>query len=323
MRKSGRLFIVLGVGLALVAAVLAVVAYSGLGKKPAPLPPAKATVIVAARDVPANTVLTQADVQVAQIEKAQAAPGSAGSLGQVVGYASSGALVRGQQILSGNLVAPGLTFDLGNGMRAVALPVDRINALGGLIQADDHIDLVYSVRLKLTRILPTQPIVVQDSTTGYAKTDTLVLPPPGSTNTKTYPYPGDPGSQFTVQDMQAGDPVAKIVLQNLRVLRVIAGNVTVAAPASATNASARNASATATPSAGSSQLPNSDLLVLEVDPQQAEVIKFVEDNNGNIEVALRAKDDTSTATTKGVTYNQLVTDYGLPVPRTVQLPGGQ
>ena len=323
MRKSGRLFIVLGVGLALVAAVLAIVAYSGAGKKQTPAAPVKATVIVAAHDVAANTVLTQADVQTAQVDRAQAAPGSAVSLGQVVGYASSGALVRGQQILAGNLVAPGLTFDLGNGKRAVALPVDRINALGGLIQADDHIDLVYSVRLKLTRILPTEPIAVQDTTTGYAKNDTLVLPPPpGGTSSKTYPYPGEPGSQFIVQDMTAGDPVAKIVLQNLRVLRVIAGNVTVAAPASASTAP-RPVDATATPSTAAEKLPNSDLLVLEVDPQQAEVIKFVEDNNGNYQVALRPKDDNTTATTKGVTYSQLVSDYGLPVPRTVQLPGGQ
>ncbi|HET9015849.1 MAG TPA: SAF domain-containing protein, partial [Thermomicrobiaceae bacterium] len=135
MRKGGRLYIVAGVGLALVAAVLAIVAYSGAGKKQVPPPPVKATVVVAARNLPADTVLTAADVQVAQVDKAQAAPGSAASLGQVVGYASSGSLVQGQQILAGNLVSPGLTFDLGNGQRAVALPVDRINSLGGLIQA--------------------------------------------------------------------------------------------------------------------------------------------------------------------------------------------
>ncbi|HET9017717.1 MAG TPA: hypothetical protein VFN57_19095, partial [Thermomicrobiaceae bacterium] len=216
-----------------------------------------------------------------------------------------------------------LTFDLGNGQRAVALPVDRINSLGGLIQADDHIDLIYSVRLKLTRVLPTQPLAVQDSTTGYAKSDTLVLPPPGSaSSSKTYPYPGEPGSTFTVNDLQAGDPVAKIVLQNLKVLRVIAGNATVAGPAT-TNTTAKTASATATPTPTTNQLPNDDLLILAVDPQQAEVIKFVQDNGGNYQVALRATNDTSTATTKGVDYNQLVTNYGLPVPQTVTLPGGQ
>ena len=78
MRKSGRLFIVLGVALALVAAALAIVLLSdGLGTKPPEEPeePPKVAVLVAARDVPANTVLGPADVEMAEVDQASVAPG--------------------------------------------------------------------------------------------------------------------------------------------------------------------------------------------------------------------------------------------------------
>ncbi|MBX6341206.1 MAG: hypothetical protein IRY97_02015, partial [Thermomicrobiaceae bacterium] len=58
MRKSGRLFIVLGVTLALVAAILAVVAFSDGSSKQAQ-GAEKGTVVVAAHALAANKVLTQ------------------------------------------------------------------------------------------------------------------------------------------------------------------------------------------------------------------------------------------------------------------------
>lgn len=329
MRKGGRLFIVLGVALALVAAVLAILVFSnGLGSKQQANQPAKATVVVAARDVQANTVLTQADVELTQVDKSVVAPGAATSVGQVVGYASAGNLKKGQYIVSGNLTTAGLNLDLANGKRAIALPVDRVNALGGMIQANDHIDLIYSTRIKLTRVLPTEPIEVTDATKGYANEDTLKLPvPPTGAGSNTYPYPGEPGSRFLVTDNADGNPTTKIVIQNVRVLRVIAGDVTVDQTTSATTASTNQSASspnsnTATPQTAADKLPNSDLLVLEVDPQQAEVIKFLEDNDGRYQVALRAKDDNGSATTTGVTYDQLVSQYGLPVPKSVRMPGG-
>ena len=71
MRRSGRLFIALGAGLAVVAIglVLVVLLSGGDGDDddtvsgtPVPDAPQEITVIVAARDVPAHTVLTEEDV---------------------------------------------------------------------------------------------------------------------------------------------------------------------------------------------------------------------------------------------------------------------
>ncbi|MBX5445651.1 Flp pilus assembly protein CpaB [Sphaerobacter sp.] len=324
MRKGGRLFILLGVALALVAALLAIVAFSGVLGQPEEEgnAPAKANVVVAARDIPANTVLSEDDIQVTQVDASGVAPGSATSPAQVVGMAVSGNLVKGQQILAANLVAPGLTFDLAEGRRAIALPVDRINALGGMIRPDDRIDIIYSVRINLSRVVPSEPLEVRDTTTGYAKDDTLVLqPPPGAAEGQTYPYPGEPGSRFLVEDNAPGNPVTKVVVQNVRVLRVIAGDTTVSNGTSATGDGEASSTPTA-PQGAAEKLPDADLLVLEVDPQQAEVIKFLMDNDGQYQVVLRPKDDNGAVTTTGVTYEQLVNEYGLPVPKTVRLPGG-
>ncbi|HEX3723503.1 MAG TPA: hypothetical protein VHV31_11975 [Nitrolancea sp.] len=162
----------------------------------------------------------------------------------------------------------------------------------------------------------------------------MVVPPYGqSAPAGSYPYPGEAGSTFSITDDQNGNPITKIVLQNIRVLRVIAGDVSVN-DSSETNTTAVNtsdpattpsAAATATPAAAApppAALPNPDMLVLEVNPQQAELITFLENNEGKYQVVLRSPDDHATATTTGVTYDQMMSTYGLPAPKPVKLPGG-
>ncbi len=327
MRRGGRLFILLGVGLALVAVVLVVVSFSGGGKSKTPDAgqTAMVTVIQATRDIPANTVIREEDIKSVQIEKASAPSGVALNSAQVLGFATNGDVVKGQQILMANLVTPGLTNLLTDGMRAAALPVDRVSALGGLIRSDDYVDIVYSTRVNLSEILPTNVIQARLGDDSFKfKDGALTVPPADQAPGTMYPYPGEPGSQFIVGDTSTGNPVTKVILQNVRVLRVIAGNQSV------NDTTAAATSGTATPSSGSSSgsastdatLPNTDMLVLEVDPQQAELIKFLQDNEGKYQVVLRAPDDHSTATTTGVTYDQLVSNFGLPVPKSVKLPGG-
>ena len=131
MRRGGRLFILLGVGLALVAVLLAVMSFAGgdKNKKAASTGPQMVTVIQATRDIPANTVIRQEDVKSVQVEKITAPSGAASNQSQVLGFATNGDVVKGQQILMANLVTPGLTNLLTDGKRAAALPVDRVSAL--------------------------------------------------------------------------------------------------------------------------------------------------------------------------------------------------
>ncbi len=327
MRRGGRLFILLGVGLALVAVLLAVMSFSkGSGNKPTPVAnqTETITVIQATRDIPANTVIKQDDITTLKVQKSSAATGAAEDSSQVVGLATNGNVVKGQQILMANLVTPGLTNLLTDGKRAAALPVDRVSALGGLIRADDYVDIIYSVRVNLTAVLPTNIVEAKQGDTTYTfKDGELQVPTADQAAPTDYPYPGEAGSRFLVTDDGSGNPITKVILQNVRVLRVIAGNESVN-----DQTAAPTPTSTATPGSGNSSssantsLPNADMLVLEVDPQQAELIKFLEDNSGTYQVVLRAPDDHSVSDTTGVTYDQLMSSYGLPAPKTVRLPGG-
>ncbi len=322
MRRGGRLFILLGVGLALVAVLLAVMSLSGgnKGKKSSSTEPQTVTVIQATRDIPANTVIRQDDIKIVQVEQVSMSRGAASNEGQVLGFATNGDVVKGQQILMANLVTPGLTNLLTDGKRAAALPVDRVSALGGLIRADDYVDIIYSVRVNLAGVLPTNFIEAKQGNTVYNFPDgELKVPPADQPPPTEYPYPGEAGSRFLVTDGQDGNPITKVILQNVRVLRVIAGNQAVNDSSSAASTPVAGTPTTAQPS---STLPSADMLVLEVDPQQAELIKFLEDNSGSYQVVLRAPDDHQTATTTGVTYDQMMSTYGLPAPKTVRLPGG-
>ncbi|HVB63564.1 MAG TPA: Flp pilus assembly protein CpaB [Nitrolancea sp.] len=332
MRRGGRLFIILGVGLALVAVALVVMTLSNGSKKSPPVQVTQVTsvpVLQAVRDLPANTVITQDDVKSVQVERSAASTGAAQSASQVIGLATNGDVVKGQQILMANLVTPGLTNLLTNGKRAAALPVDRVSALGGLIRADDYVDIVYSIRLNLTTVLPTSPVASQLAPAQYTVDPKTMEVPPSSQGAAagSYPYAGEPGSTFSVTDDQNGNPVTKVIVQNVRVLRVIAGNQSVndssvVTPTPTPTTGPSGASGTATSSNAVAPLPSADMLVLEVDPQQAELIKFLQDNQGKYQVVLRAPDDHATATTTGVTYDQLISGFGLPAPKPVKLPGG-
>ncbi len=336
MRRGGRLFIILGVGLALVAALLVVFSLTKNDNKKTPVatstPNPTVAVLQAAHDIPANTVIREEDVKVVKVDKNAAANGAATSASQVIGLATNGDVVSGQQILMANLVSPGLTNLLTNGKRAVALPVDRLSALGGLIRSDDYIDIIYSARLNLSEVLPTSPIATELPPQQFSMDQkALELPAPGQSGSVAYPIPGQPGSVFTVTDDGNGSPVTKVLMQDIRVLRVIAGNEAVndSAFASPTPTPApANADGTATADQQSKDanaptpLPSTDMLVLEVDPQQSELIKFLEDNQGKYQVVLRAPNDHATPTTTGMTYDQLMSQYGLPAPKPVEVPSG-
>lgn len=330
MLRGGRVFILLGVILAVAAVLLGILALSRSRREAAETPApqqARVPVVVAARDIPANTVITAEDIQITEVPQEEVAPGTVQRADQVIGLVASGPLVKGQRLLMANLIAPSLGNVIQPGKRAVALPVDRVSALGGLIQPNDVIDIVYSVRITLTRVVPSEPLEVVDATQGFARQEDLQLPPYGQPPAgPTYPFPGEPGSRFIVTDDAGGNPVAKLVLQNIRVLHVIAGSQTVT-PGTAGAAAQEAGEATPTPApeaAGQvgTPLPQVDLLIIEVDPQQAEMITFMLDQEARYQVVLRSRADSEPATTAGVTYDRLVSQYGLPVPTTVRLPGG-
>lgn len=321
MRRTGRLYLLTGLLLAFAAVIVAIIALQRQ-RPPSPAEPTETPtvpVVVAAHDIRAGTVLRQEDVQVVAADPASIAPGTARQVDQVVGLVVAGDLVAGQRILLANLVMPSVANAIQPGKRAVAIPVDRINAVGGLIQQNDVIDLVYAGRLELTRVLPTQPLEMGDSGQGYSPPPEQVTLPVSGTGT-SYPYAGAPGSRVVVKDIGEGQLVTKLIVQNLRVLQVIAGSTPVEpGVASPSPIEASRAEATPTPT---TTLPAVDLLIVEADPEQAEIIAFLLDQNIRYHVVLRARGDTEQVQTDGVTYDRLVEEDGLPVPAPVVVGGG-
>lgn len=309
MRRSGRLFIVLGIGLALVAGLLAVFALTGDDPDDTTTgssnreEPQEITIVTATRDVAAHERLTEEDLQEATVDASTVSGDVVTSRVEVIGLAYSDDLIPGQALLRSRLVTPGLANRVEPGRRAFALPVDAGGMVGGLVRDDDHLDIIFAGRLQLQRISPTYPMEAPDAIEIDRVEDPdgggngLIIPEYGQEVGPTYPYPGEDGSRFWVSDFNEGDPVTKVMLQNVRVLRVIAPSVSETSGNQSTGA----------------------FLVLDVSPEEAEILRFMVDN-GLYQVVLRGLDDDAIAETDGLTYNEMVDELGLPVPKTVRLP---
>lgn len=305
MRRNGRLLIVLGVTLALAAGALAVFALTGGDDDEEPPTsgdtpqPSEIVIVRAKRDVPAHTILKADDVEEIEVSSDQVTPDSVQSAGEVIGFSYSIDLVAEQRLLRSNLEQPGLANELAAGTRAIAIPVDQVNLLGGLLRDDDRVDIVYTISVSLIRVLPTEPLELPEELT--LRDIATTLPLYGESPGATYPYPGEEGSRFLISDVPDGDPQAKLVLQNLRVIRVVSGDST---------------------GTGGSQVSSGDgsYVVLEVNADQSELVTFMT-NYGKIQLVLRGPDDTETATTNGTNLEQMVNENAYPYPKTVRVPG--
>ena len=304
MRKNGRLFIILGVGLACLAVALAFLMFQNAGQsKAVEKAPTTAKVVTLAKDIPAHQVLRETDLSEETVDKDLLVGGEAFSKSEVIGQAPKVGLVKGQRVKKGDLEVPGLTNDIAPGKRAVTIPVDRLNLAGGLLRDSDYIDLIFSVKVSLSYVLPSRPVEI-DTSTAVDSQLTVTLPVSAPGDPSAYVYPGEPGSRFKMQNTdKKGDPLAKVILQDIKVLRVVN------APPPDQNQQQKSA------------VPVSDLLIVELSNEQAEVMKFVLDNGASFTFAVRGKDDHEPANSVGITYDILVTNYQLPTPKSVRLPG--
>lgn len=310
MRKNGRLFIVLGVGLACLAVALAFLMFQNAGNSSAvEKAPVQVKVIVAAKDVQPHQILREADLAEETVDSdLLVGQDYLSSRSEVLGLAPKAGLVKGQRIKKAELEVAGLTNDIAPGKRAVTLTVDKLQSAGGLLRDADHIDLIFSTKVNLSYILPTRPYEITTATGGDAglgENATLTLPAQRPSDPAAYVFPGEPGSRFKIQGEKAGDPLAKVVLQDIKVLRVV-----VATPPQNQQGQQQQ-----------QQAAQSDLLILEMTADQAEVMKFILDNGASFSFALRGKEDHELVQTKGITYDLFVTNYQLPMPKSVTLPG--
>lgn len=359
MKKGGnKLFLVAGVALAAVAIVLlgtSVMNSKGKADTTQQTKTTKVTVVEAAVDIPAHQLLTPEDLIEVQVPETEAAPDAVRSKNEVVGLAYRVPLVKGQRLLLSQTEQPGLRNDIQAGKRAVAVPVNQVNLLSGLIQDGDFVDVIFDARINLVRLLPTNLAITPEDKTSYefesgsgssssdssgsdssssdnegqqnqqsqqSGTSSIGWIPP-QVDLPNHPFTGDPGSQFVIRDdvgeNQQLEPVAKILVQDARVLRVVRPGETFTA------AGTRAETVSSDVGVAPSNADQPGYLILEVTPEQAEVLAFVDDPHHQIRVIVRGKDDHATVSTTGITFQILATDpdWALPWPQSLTAPKQQ
>jgi Flp pilus assembly protein CpaB len=178
-----------------------------------------------------------------------------------------------------------LTSSLKAGQVAIAVNVDQVDGLGGLIQGGDFVDVLLTMTDQPSP--PKAPVVLPnaDPATGYPFTK--------------------------VPDELLNNTTIKVLVQNVQVLGLVG------ASAAATNGTDSTGGAATDPNTGQ-PVSTAKLVILSVTPQQAELVRFAQ-VDGNLSLLLRSPGDAAVADAKttGVTLRELVDHYGVLPPRVI------
>jgi Flp pilus assembly protein CpaB len=159
-RRRARLVLIVGLLFAVGAgATTFFVANTAKSEAPAPIP--TSNVIVAAREIPAKTQITSADLKLVRMNTDAVPPSAYQSSEAVVGKITIAAISIGEPVLPSRLAgADGKPFvvipvtDLGptgapnpnvSHYRAMSITVADAQAAGGVIQAGDMVDVLYTL----------------------------------------------------------------------------------------------------------------------------------------------------------------------------------
>jgi hypothetical protein len=357
MKGGSKLFLVAGVGLAVVAVAILVMGMMG-DKNKADATNQEATIeevtiVQAVSAVQAHTLLKATDLIEVKIPLTEAPTDAVTTTGEVVNLTYRIPLAQGQTLLKAQVEQPGIRNDIEAGKRALSLPVDDVNMLSGLVQDGDYVDVIFKTRINLIRILPTNFADTPEDEpyykygaggggdnggsgdsgndgNGTGNESGSSLPESASgpilwvaagfeVDNESHPYAGDPGSKFAIEDAGGQlEPVAKVLVQDVKVLRVVRSGEAFAADGTL----AGQSSGGDTPAQ-----PNEAALghlILQVTPAQAEALAFMQDtvNQHTYQIVVRGKDDHEKVETTGITFQLLASDeeWSLPWPKTVQAP---
>jgi Flp pilus assembly protein CpaB len=223
---------------------------------------------------------------------------------------------KGDILYSQFVEAPGIRNSVDAGMRAVSLSVNNQGMMSGLIMDGDYVDVVFKTRVDLLRVLDTS-MNVQVAEDGPYQISGQTAPLNSDSTTDPQLIQGADGSNFVVTDAgQNLEPVAKIIVQDLKVIRVVPAGVTYDGQGQQVKSESDSGSNVTSDTTGQ--------LILQASPDQAEVLSFIQDPNDSYEILVRGQDDHAIATTSGVTYQILMTDeqWALPWPKPIAAPGG-
>jgi len=234
-----------------------------------------------------NKVITSDDVELKPVDGTTVSTTTLRSPDAVVNMMVDRAYAQGTPIVSESLKEPGIAQRLDKGSRAFSMAVREINTFNEGINDGDAIDVLWSREYDIT---------------GYVQ-------PPGG---------GQP------EKVERKYSTTKTLLQNIKVLKVVSlklgsaqsGNTNTVVNTQGggnTSASDQQKAQQALQAAYADDAPYGMVLIMAVTDQQAEVIKFAREN-GKVDIALRATDDTDRETTTGITDRILVDEYRVVLP---------
>lgn len=172
-RRRARLILIVGVALALVAGVGTFVYASG-AKSDQPVAVPTVAVLVAAREIPAKTTLTSADVKLQEFNLDAKPAAAMSDAGEALGKITVQSISVGEPILPSKFTDPKLpgfvvmpaNFIGPDGapvvnspnFRAMSITVPDQNAVGGTILAGDIVDMVFTLQFDpQTKLRQPQP----------------------------------------------------------------------------------------------------------------------------------------------------------------------
>lgn len=129
-------------------------------------PAATTAVVVAARDIPAGTILAGSDVKVAHYPADAAPAGRASEPGEVVGRGVVVPIAADEPLLSAKLAREGsgggLSIMIPQGMRAVSVQVDEVIGVAGFVQSGTRVDVIVTINPSSGRENSRSKVVLQN-----------------------------------------------------------------------------------------------------------------------------------------------------------------
>ncbi len=292
MKRSNRLILLIGIFLAVVAfgGILLLTTNGGSGGQSTT--PTTASVVYTKVDVALGTKLTADMLEPREIQLSQKAPDAFVDTGLVVGKKVARNVAAGTQLTQSDFASNGQigTLDVPKGERAIAVQVDQVSGVGTVISTGDYVDVVLGVKGP-----DNFPVITVNAN------DNSVQPVQGLNATST-----------------------KVLLQGVQVLGTLLPPPTAAQTQQSTDNGNGNGQQQGTALNG-----QTEIVILAVTAQQAEVIKFAQlSGDQAITLVLRSPDDFRDATgkpvipatdpTSGVILKTLVDQYGVLPPQLVE-----
>ncbi len=300
MKRSNRLIFLIGIILAIVAAVG--VFYlaggsgtpndGGLGRTPEP----EVQVVTAKQDIQTGTVIESNQLTTTKLAASVVPFDAIKSANEVVGLPARTTIVAGLPITASMFAPQGSSSNkevlraLDPGFRAMAVQVDQVTGVGTIIQPGDRVDIIISFEDSDGKF----PVVVEGPSSRAGQPPQVI---------KT----------FENVDDKLNNTSVKVLVEDSKVL----GTLLPPPPAQETSG------ATPAPTANTGEVTlngQTQIVIVQLTPQQVELVRFAQ-LDGNLSLVLRATADRDLPpiATSGITLFELVTRWGvLPGQMTVQ-----